>query len=418
MRALEKAAKDRGETRAEQETIPAPAEPRPELSLALELLAADTPSPRLKEEPPPKASQAPRSAGTAFFREPPRPASAVQVGGGPGSAIGAYVRDRPLVAFGAIAAVFAAGFAAYVYLQIFHPGLFVRAVAPPGAPVVQAPSAPPPSVPAPAPVAVAREPIPSAALLPSTAANAPQQKAERGAARPALHDQTPEATAPRQATKPTVTDPQKTGTPPREVIVVNRGEPAPVVNPQLVEAYAALEAGRLEGAARLYATLARADPRNIDALLGLAAIAAQEGRPDDAVRHYFAILELDPRHALAQSGLIGLTGRSDPLAAESRLKQLIAREPSAFLYFTLGNLYADQGLWAQAQQAYFQAHHLEPQNPDYAYNLAVGLEHVSQPRLALGFYRRAVELAPTRARVNFDLPRARERVAALAAALE
>ena len=36
--------------------------------------------------------------------------------------------------------------------------------------------------------------------------------------------------------------------------------------------------------------------------------------------------------------------------------------------------------WAPAQQAYFQAHNSQPDNPDYAYNLAVGLEHLSQPQ--------------------------------------
>jgi len=196
--------------------------------------------------------------------------------------------------------------------------------------------------------------------------------------------------------------------------VVKRGDAAPSINPQLSEAYAALQAGRLDSATPLYAQLARADPKSIDALLGLAAIAMQEGRTEDASRHYQAILAIDPRHALAQSGLIALMGRADPLAAESQLRQLIAREPSPFLFFTLGNLYADQSLWAQAQQAYFQAHHLESHNPDYAYNLAVALEHVSQPRLAVGFYRRAVELATTRGHVNFDPARARERIAALA----
>ena len=96
------------------------------------------------------------------------------------------------------------------------------------------------------------------------------------------------------------------------------------------------------------------DARNSDALLGLAAIATLEGRNDEAIRRYLQVLELEPRNALAQSSLIGLLGRADPLAAESRLKQLIAREPSAFLYFTLGNLYADQQKWAPAQQAWFQ----------------------------------------------------------------
>jgi tetratricopeptide (TPR) repeat protein len=200
--------------------------------------------------------------------------------------------------------------------------------------------------------------------------------------------------------------------------VVSGGTAAVTVNPLLVEAYGALQAGNVETAQRLYAQLARNDPKNIDALLGLAAAAALQGRTDDATRHYQQILELDPRHALAQSGLIGLYGRGDPLGAETRLKQLIAREPSAFLYFTLGNLYADQSLWAQAQHAYFQAHHLEPGNPDYAYNLAVGLEHLSQPKLALGFYRMAVGLAATRGHANFSAAQVQDRISLLAAQVE
>jgi tetratricopeptide (TPR) repeat protein len=199
---------------------------------------------------------------------------------------------------------------------------------------------------------------------------------------------------------------------------VNHGNPEPRINPLLSEAYAALQAGRLDVARQLYESVARADPGSIDAQLGLAAIAMQQGKTEEATRHYMAILRLDPRHALAQSGLIALAGRADPLASETRLKQLIARDPSPFLYFTLGNLYADQGLWAQAQQAYFQAHHLEPGNPDYAFNLAVGLEHLSQPRLALDFYRRAVELARARGHANFDVEQAQARADKLAAQAE
>jgi len=75
-------------------------------------------------------------------------------------------------------------------------------------------------------------------------------------------------------------------------------------------------------------------------------------------------------------------------------------------------------LWAQAQQAYFQAYHLEPANPDYAYNLAVGLEHLSQSTLALGFYRRALQLASARGQVNFSLTQAQDRIARLASRVE
>jgi tetratricopeptide (TPR) repeat protein len=152
----------------------------------------------------------------------------------------------------------------------------------------------------------------------------------------------------------------------------------------------------------------------VDVLLGLAYIAAQENHGDDAMKLYLRILQINPRHAAAQGALIGLIGRADPLASETRLKLLISREPSAFLHFVLGNLYADQSLWAQAQQAYFQAHHLEPDNPDYAYNLAVGLDHLSQNKLALGFYQRAEQSAMSLGRANFNLTHARERISILA----
>jgi tetratricopeptide (TPR) repeat protein len=190
------------------------------------------------------------------------------------------------------------------------------------------------------------------------------------------------------------------------------------MNPQLAEAYAALQSGQPETAQGLYQKVLAAEPRNTDALLGLAVIASRRGNTEEAVKRYLQVLDLEPRHALAQAGLIALLGRADPLAAESKLRQLIAREPSAQLYFTLGNLYADQSQWSAAQQAYFQAHHLDPVNPDYAYNLAVGLEHVSQPKLALGFYRRALELAAAKGRANFDPAPVRERVAKLTQQVE
>ena len=100
----------------------------------------------------------------------------------------------------------------------------------------------------------------------------------------------------------------------------------------------------------------------------------------------------------------------------SRLRQLIAREPSAFLYFTLGNLYADQGQWPGAQQAYFQAYQSQPDNPDYAFNLAVGLEHLGQTRQALDYYRKALDLSFRKGRANFDQSLVIQRVGQLSLA--
>jgi tetratricopeptide (TPR) repeat protein len=198
---------------------------------------------------------------------------------------------------------------------------------------------------------------------------------------------------------------------PRETIKITTGTTTPAINPVLSEAYSALSAGNLDTSQKLYSQLLKSDARNVDALLGLAAIASQQGDRDTSTRHYIKVIELDPRNSLAQAGLIGIVGSADPQSAETRVKQLIARDPSsAFLFFTLGNTYVDQQRWPDAQQAFFQAHHLQPDNPDYAYNLAVALEHIGQTKSALDFYRRAVLLAAAKGHANFNAAAAQDRV--------
>jgi tetratricopeptide (TPR) repeat protein len=204
----------------------------------------------------------------------------------------------------------------------------------------------------------------------------------------------------------------------RERIAVNASAAQPRVNPVLAQAYTALQAGNMDEARSLYAKLIQSEPLNVDGLLGSAYVAAQENRSDDAMALYLRILQINPRQASAQAALIGLMGKADPIASETRLKQLIAREPSAFLHFVLGNLYADQSLWSQAQQAYFQSHNLEPNNPDYAYNLAIGLDHLRQKKLALSFYTRAEQLATAAGRANFNVAHARERIGILTSQLD
>jgi Tfp pilus assembly protein PilF len=189
------------------------------------------------------------------------------------------------------------------------------------------------------------------------------------------------------------------------------------VSSDLLAAYQALEKGQLNDAERLYRQVLTAEPRSIDGMLGLASVLAQQNRGDAATQLYLRILDQEPRNAYAQAGLLNISGRADPTAAESRLKQLIAREPSAFLYFSLGNLYSEQGQWAAAQSAYFQAVSMAPDNPDYAFNLAVGLEHLSQQKLALDYYRRAVSIAQARGNAQFALAPVQARIRSLEAAL-
>jgi tetratricopeptide (TPR) repeat protein len=391
MKALEKAAKDRGEAQ-QPVAVPAvaatPVTASPATELTLEPLQADPPVPPSTAEAAPQAT-----AKTRNDRNQARAATVMQATAhATPAATGSGLRIRPAMALGLVAGLVALGFAIYVYLQITNPGMFIRQPPPakPSTPLVQAP------VPAPAPIATGTVILPADATTQNRTA-----------------EQSPTARAPTPAPAPA----SARGTEaPRNSIQVSAGTAEPQLNPQLGQAYAALQSGKLDAARQLYSDAARSEPRNINALLGLASIAMQEGRAEEANRLYFNVLELEPRNAYAQTGLIAMMGRADPIAAETRLKQLIAREPLPSLYFTLGNLYGDQARWAEAQQAYFQAHQLEPANPDYAYNLAIGLEHVGQPKLAANFYQRAVDQAKIKGRSGFNLAQAQDRIRQLAAA--
>lgn len=391
-----------------------------------------TTAPGLAGSAPPPARNAGRSseqARASVLLNTQQPARATA-----GGNAAAWISTHPVPFTAALAGLFALGYGAYIYVQAAHPGLFLRSPAP--QPQVVAAAKPAPVVPAaqPAPDTTATDPrlIPAQSVFSSTP-DAPSSLAPMSSPQPtAAVPPTPAAAkAAGVATgKPAETPPAShttsaafatpvlAPTQRARVAVSSADSAAPRVNPMVSDAYAALESGKFDDARRLYEQAQRSEPNNIDVLLGLAAIAQYENRTDDASKHYLKILDIDPRHALAQTGLIALLGRADPQAAETRLKQLAARDPSPSLYFTLGNLYADQGQWSQAQQAYFQAHHLDAGNPDYAYNLAIALEHLGQQKLALGFYRRAIQLAAGRGRANFNSSQAQTRISQLAARLE
>ncbi len=163
------------------------------------------------------------------------------------------------------------------------------------------------------------------------------------------------------------------------------------IDPDLAQAYEALLSGKRGEAKRLYNIALERDPFNTDALLGLATIAGNQGNIDGAEQLYQRALELDPQNPAALAGLSSVRHQGGP--SESQLKFELARSPdSATLHFALGNQYANQGRWNEAQQAYFDAFSLDGRNADYAYNLAVSLDQISQTKQAKIYYRRALEL--------------------------
>ncbi|HHH36512.1 MAG TPA: tetratricopeptide repeat protein [Gammaproteobacteria bacterium] len=191
----------------------------------------------------------------------------------------------------------------------------------------------------------------------------------------------------------------------------------PPVFPLLQQAYAAFGEGRLDEARHLYAQVRRLEPDNRDALLGLAAVALRSGHLEEARRLYRRCLEIEPKDPVARAGLLSLQTAVDPVAREAGLKSLLQEAgDSAPVHFALGNLYAQQQRWAAAQAAYFRALQAAPGNADYAYNLAVSLEHLGRRREALDFYRRALQAGERS--VSFDRDQAAARVRILHAVLE
>jgi tetratricopeptide (TPR) repeat protein len=254
---------------------------------------------------------------------------------------------------------------------------------------------------------------PIAAAAAPTPAPAPRERPPREAAPVAPQP------APRVAPAPS----PRAGPPPQlqprlqprlaETPITQTRQP-PQVDPKVASGYAAYFAGDLATARADYQAALREDAGNRDALLGLAATDVRTGRYEGAEAAYLRLLQNDPTDAHAQAGLIALrASRLDPLATESRVKNLLAADPGAnVLHFTLGNQLAQQGRWAEAQQEYFKAMATDPDNADFAFNLAVSLDHLRQSKLAADYYRRAIALAENRG-ASFDLAAARTRAAQL-----
>lgn len=189
------------------------------------------------------------------------------------------------------------------------------------------------------------------------------------------------------------------------------------IYPELSKAYAAFKTGDNKAAQKAYNQVLQQDQNNRDALLGLAALASLRGDRQRAQQYYRRLLQLYPQSVLAQIGLINTLDNHTP-TSETQLKLLLAQAPqSAYIHFSLGNLYAKQGRWAQAQQAFFNALAYDKSQADYAYNLAITLDHLNQSHLALTYYQQALQLAQNQPDVSFSAQAVQKRMQTLEAFL-
>jgi tetratricopeptide (TPR) repeat protein len=183
------------------------------------------------------------------------------------------------------------------------------------------------------------------------------------------------------------------------------------IDPLLNNAFLAYRSGKFEQAQQQYRQVLGLDSSNTDALLGLAVIAQRRGEDNMAAHYYAQVMALDPRNAVANAGMSALTTGGN---RESRLKTLLNEQPdSSSLHFALGNYYAEQARWGEAQQSYFNAYKLEPGNVELAFNLAVSLDRLGQKKSAVQYYQRALQLDPEN-HANFDHAKISQRIEDLA----
>lgn len=132
---------------------------------------------------------------------------------------------------------------------------------------------------------------------------------------------------------------------------------------------------------------------NTDVQLGLGAIALRQHRNTLAIHYFQQALTLDPRNTTALAALATLGDERASDDVETHIKQLLDQQSSPGLQFSLGNFYAGQQRWREAEAAYFESYQADTHNADYAYNLAISLDYLRLYPQALTYYLKARELA-------------------------
>jgi tetratricopeptide (TPR) repeat protein len=418
----------------------------PDISAPLEILSDDlrpAAQPRsaaplelaLTDEPPPPPTPDRRAMGRAAARAASGAEAADAASSGRAAAQkvfeAKFKEPNPrlpfLIAMSALGA-FAAGTVVYFWIQLRPPPPLAntnpvrsaserpvetgaeKPAATAAAPAGAGPAAIPglPGSTSPQPAAAAAPAVSTAPAAPTSTTAAPAAAAPAPAVAPTAAPTTSRAKPPASSGDAARSRPAAAAKDEDRPFSVTRG--GAQIHPQVAAGYTAYQAGDLAKARAEYQQVLREEPLNRDALLGLAAVEMRAQRYDLSDAYYQRILQSDPRDPHAQAGLLALRSQQlDPVLVESRVKSLLAADREAnVLYFTLGNQYAQQGRWAEAQQAYFKAFATDPDNADYAFNVAVSLDQLRQPKLALEYYRRALALAEKRS-ASFapDVARAR-----------
>lgn len=165
---------------------------------------------------------------------------------------------------------------------------------------------------------------------------------------------------------------------------------------QLRQGFEALREGAQVRARQHFERALREEPGSVPAISALAAMAYQEGDTVLARQLYQRVLAKRPDDIAARATLLMLDTGVDDQTRESRLHELASDYPEQALpHAMLANFQMAHRRWREAEAAWFKAFELDPENPDYAFNLAVSLDRLGKPAATL-FYRKALELSKGR----------------------
>lgn len=163
-------------------------------------------------------------------------------------------------------------------------------------------------------------------------------------------------------------------------------------NYELNQAYQSLMGGDTERAIRIYKDILSVEPRNEDALFGLAATYHRLGNEQQARPFYTALLKVNPNHREALNNFLVLVSSESPQDALPELERLEIRNPDfSPIPAQIAIVYDKLGYPEQAREKMIRAIQLAPENLTYKYNLAIMLDRQKQYADAVALYRLLIQ---------------------------
>ena len=147
------------------------------------------------------------------------------------------------------------------------------------------------------------------------------------------------------------------------------------VNYELERAYNALIAGKSETAIQIYEDILTSQPKNKEALFGLASTYHRLGQIDIARSVYGKLLEIDPKHRDGLNNFLVLLADEAPQEALAQMERLETQNPGfSPIPAQMAIIYQKLGDRDKAVEKMYRALSIAPENITYRYNLAIMLD--------------------------------------------